>query len=43
MLFRDKNYLSKIIQSADRLEMKEVESERPYILSMNASNGVEKV
>jgi hypothetical protein len=43
MLFKEKNYLGKIIQCADKLEMQVVPNERPRILSMNASNGVEKV
>ena len=42
MLFKEKNYMSKIVQAADKLSMKE-EGERPTIVSMNASVGKETV
>lgn len=43
MLFKEKNYLNKIIQAADKLEMQEIPGGRPKIISMTASVGVEKV
>lgn len=42
MLFKEKNYMSKIVQAADKLAMKE-EGERPTIVSMNTSVGKETV
>lgn len=43
MLFREKNYLNKIIQAGDRLEMLEIKNERPKIVSMSSIVGIEKV
>ena len=48
MLFKEKNYMSKVVQAADKLMMKESDSkqdgfDRPTIISMNASVGKETV
>ena len=44
MLFKVKNYMNKIVQAADKLEMEEQgENERPKILSMTSSVGIETV
>ena len=44
LLFKEKNYMSKVVQAADKLEMKEGESgQRPTIISMNTCVGKEKV
>lgn len=43
LLFREKNYLNKIIQAGDRLEMVENENERPKIISMTSIVGIELV
>ena len=42
MLFKEKNYMCKVVQAADKLAMKE-DGERPTIVSMNASVGKEIV
>ena len=43
MLFKEKNYMNKIIQAADKLEMQEIPNQRPKILSLTASVGQEKI
>jgi dynein heavy chain len=43
LLFKEKNYMSKIVQAADKLEMVDLGGDRPTITTMNSSVGVEKV
>lgn len=43
MLFKEKNYMSKVVQAADKLAMEVQGNERPTIISMNASVGKETV
>jgi dynein heavy chain len=43
MLFKEKNYMSKVVQAADKLSMEVQGNERPTIVSMNASVGKETV
>lgn len=43
MLFWEKNYLNKIIQAGDWLEMVEIKDDRPKIVSMSSIVGIEKV
>lgn len=43
LLFREKNYLNKIIQAGDRLEMVEIKDQRPKIISMSSIVGIEIV
>ena len=42
LLFKEKNYMSKVVQAADKLQMRE-DGDRPIIESMNASVGKETV
>lgn len=43
LLFKEKNYMNKIVQAADKLEMEEVPNARPKIKSLTASVGIEKI
>jgi len=43
LLFREKNYMNKIIQAADKLEMIDVPNSRPKILSLSSGVGIEKI
>jgi dynein heavy chain len=43
MLFKERNYMNKIVQASDKLSMQVEGNERPTIVSMNASVGKEIV
>ena len=43
MLFKEKNYMNKIVQAGDKLEMEEIENQRPKIISLTSSVGIEKI
>lgn len=43
MLFKEKNYMNKIVQAGDKLEMEVVPNSRPKILSLTSSVGIEKI
>jgi dynein heavy chain len=43
MLFKEKNYMSKVVQAADKLEMEGGQKGKPRILSLTSCVGVEKV
>ena len=43
LLFKEKNYMNKIVQAADKLGMQEVEGQRPKIINLTASVGIEKI
>jgi dynein heavy chain len=43
MLFKQKNYMNKIVQAADKLEMEGGEKERPRIKALTSCVGVEKI
>jgi len=43
LLFEEKNYMNKIVQAADKLEMKAIANQRPKIVSLTASVGIEKI
>ena len=43
LLFKEKNYMNKIVQAADKLEMEEIENSRPKIKSLKSSVGIETI
>lgn len=43
LLFKEKNYMNKIVQAADKLEMEEIQNSRPKIKSLKSSVGIETI
>ena len=43
LLFKEKNYMNKIIQAGDKLQMKEIPDSRPKIISLKSSVGIEQI
>ncbi|MCP4294104.1 MAG: hypothetical protein GY786_00665 [Proteobacteria bacterium] len=43
LLFKEKNYMNKIIQAGDKLSMQEIKDSRPKIISLKSSVGIEEI